>query len=104
LRQASFLAIRIRLDSSSSGTTIARPDTTISGGGRVREFVILLVKEEKALFSWPVAYAVIAVFQLIMWYSFTLTLFISHSTTRIHLFFQMFALFLLTVPIITMRL
>jgi len=70
----------------------------------VREFAILLIKEEKALFYSPIAYAAIAVFLLIMGYSFTLTLFISHAPTLVHLFFQMFALFLLTVPIITMRL
>jgi ABC-2 type transport system permease protein len=70
----------------------------------VREFAILLIKEEKALFSSPIAYAAIAVFLLIMGYSFSLTLFISHAPTLVHLFFQMFALFLLTVPIITMRL
>jgi ABC-2 type transport system permease protein len=70
----------------------------------VREFAILLIKEERALFFSPIAYAAIAVFLLIMGYSFTLTLFISHAPTLVHLFFQMFALFLLTVPIITMRL
>lgn len=70
----------------------------------MREFAILLMKEEKALFSSPIAYAAIAVFLLIMGYSFCLTLFISHAPTLVHLFFQMFALFLLTVPIITMRL
>jgi ABC-2 type transport system permease protein len=70
----------------------------------VREFAILLIKEERALFSSPIAYVAIAVFLLIMGYSFTLTLFISHAPTLVHLFFQMFALFLLTVPIITMRL
>ena len=70
----------------------------------MREFAILLIKEERALFFSPIAYAAIAVFLLIMGYSFTLTLFISHAPTLVHLFFQMFALFLLTVPIITMRL
>jgi ABC-2 type transport system permease protein len=57
-----------------------------------------------ALFSSPIAYAVITAFLLIMGYSFTLTLFVAHATTLVHLFFQMFVLFLLTVPIITMRL
>src|SRR6202022_410792 len=52
----------------------------------------------------PIAYVLIAVFLLIMGYSFTLALFISHSMTLVHLFFQIFVLFLLTVPIITMRL
>ena len=66
--------------------------------------LVLWLKEEKALFSSPIAYVVIAVFLLIMGYSFTLALFVGHATTLVHLFFQMFVLFLLTVPIITMRL
>jgi ABC-2 type transport system permease protein len=70
----------------------------------MRRFLVLLVKEERALFSSPIAYVLIAVFLLIMGYSFTLALFISHSMTLVHLFFQIFVLFLLTVPIITMRL
>jgi ABC-2 type transport system permease protein len=64
----------------------------------------LLVKEEKALFTSPIAYVLVAVFLLIMGYSFTLALFVSHTMTLVHMFFQVFTLFLLTVPIITMRL
>ncbi len=70
----------------------------------MRQFISLWRKETMALFSSPIAYAVIAAFLLIMGYSFTLTLFVAHATTLVHLFFQMFVLFLLTVPIITMRL
>jgi ABC-2 type transport system permease protein len=70
----------------------------------VRQFLALLGKEEKALFTSPIAYVLIAVFLLIMGYSFTLALFISHTMTLVHLFFQIFTLFLLTVPIVTMRL
>jgi ABC-2 type transport system permease protein len=70
----------------------------------VRGFLILWLKEEKALFSSPIAYVLITVFLLIMGYSFTLALFVSHLTTLVHMFFQMFVLFLLTVPIMTMRL
>lgn len=70
----------------------------------MRQFLTLLVKEEKALFTSPIAYVLIAVFLLIMGYSFTLALFVSHTMTLVHLFFQVFTLFLLTVPIITMRL
>ena len=47
---------------------------------------------------------VITVFLLIMGYSFTLTLFLSHQPSLVHIFFQMFVLFMLTVPLITMRL
>ncbi len=70
----------------------------------MRGFAILWQKEVRALFSSPIAYVVVTVFLLIMGYSFTLTLFISHTPSLVHLFFQMFVLLLLTVPIITMRL
>ncbi|MGA2126974.1 MAG: ABC transporter permease subunit [Xanthobacteraceae bacterium] len=70
----------------------------------MKGFAILWLKEERALFSSPIAYVVLTVFLLIMGYSFSLTLFIGHAPTLVHLFFQMFVLFLLTVPIITMRL
>jgi len=70
----------------------------------MRNFGVLLLKEETALFSSPIAYVVMTVFLLIMGYSFTLTLFLSHQASLVHVFFQMFVLFMLTVPIITMRL
>jgi ABC-2 type transport system permease protein len=70
----------------------------------MRGFLILWLKEERALFSSPIAYVVITVFLLIMGYSFTLTLFVGHAPSLVHLFYQMFVLFLLTVPVITMRL
>jgi ABC-2 type transport system permease protein len=70
----------------------------------MRSFGILLLKEERALFSSPIAYAVITVFLLIMGYSFTLTLFMTHQPSLVHIFFQIFVLFMLTVPLITMRL
>lgn len=70
----------------------------------MRNFLILLRKEETAVFSSPIAYAVMTVFLLVMGYTFTLTLFISHQPTLVHVFFQMFVLFMLIVPLITMRL
>ena len=70
----------------------------------MRNFAVLLLKEETALFSSPIAYVVMTVFLLIMGYSFTLTLFLSHQPSLVHIFFQMFVLFMLTVPLITMRL
>ena len=63
-----------------------------------------MLKEETALFSSPIAYVVMTVFLLIMGYSFTLTLFLSHQPSMVHVFFQMFVLFMLTTPLITMRL
>src|SRR6201996_5323989 len=70
----------------------------------MRAFLALLKKEEMALFTSPIAYVVISVFLVIMGYTFTLTLFLTHVPTLVHLFLQIFVLFLLTVPIITMRL
>jgi gliding motility-associated transport system permease protein len=67
-------------------------------------FAVLLLKEERALFSSPIAYVVMTVFQLIMGYSFTLSLFLSHQPSLVHVFFQIFVLFMLTGPLITMRL
>jgi gliding motility-associated transport system permease protein len=67
-------------------------------------FVALLKKEEMALFTSPIAYVVMSVFVVIMGYTFTLTLFLTHVPTMVHLFLQIYVLFLLTVPIITMRL
>ena len=70
----------------------------------MRGFVALLKKEEMALFTSPIAYVVMSVFLVIMGYTFTLTLFLTHVPTLVHLFLQIYVLFLLTVPIITMRL
>ncbi len=54
----------------------------------MRAFVALLKKEEMALFTSPMAYVVMAVFLIVMGYTFTLTLFMSHSPTLLHIFFQ----------------
>ena len=66
-------------------------------------FLALLGKEVRALFYSPIAYIVIAVFLLLMGYSFTLTLFLNKYATLIHIFFQSAGLLFLIVPIITMR-
>jgi gliding motility-associated transport system permease protein len=70
----------------------------------MRGFGILLLKEERALFSSPIAYVLISVFLLLMGYTFTVTLFLNKVATLVHMFFQMSVLFLLMVPAITMRL
>src|SRR2546426_11374948 len=57
-----------------------------------------------ALFSSPIAYAVITVFLLIMGYTFTSVLFLNKVATLLHIFFQMSMLFVLMLPVITMRL
>jgi ABC-2 type transport system permease protein len=70
----------------------------------MRDFAALLVKEEKAVFSSPIAYAVIAVFLCVMGYTFTSILFVNKVATLLHIFFQGSVLLLLMVPVITMRL
>jgi ABC-2 type transport system permease protein len=70
----------------------------------VRTFGALLLKEEAALFSSPIAYVVLTVFLVLMGYTFTVTLFLDQLASLVHLFFQMYVLFLLSIPIITMRL
>jgi gliding motility-associated transport system permease protein len=69
----------------------------------MRIFLTLLGKEVRALFYSPIAYIVIAVFLLLMGYSFTLTLFLNKYATLVHIFFQSAGLLFLIIPIITMR-
>lgn len=70
----------------------------------MKNFTTLLVKETKALFTSPIAYVLIAVFLLLMGYTFTAYLFISRTATLIQSVFQASILLLLIVPVITMRL
>ncbi len=70
----------------------------------MRAFGALLLKEEILIFSSPIAYVIVSVFLLLMGYTFTVTLFLSKVATLAHLFFQMYVLLLLTVPVVTMRL
>lgn len=67
-------------------------------------FTVLLDKELRLVFSSPIAYVIVAVFLALMGYTFTITLFLSKVASLAHLFFQMYVLFLLMVPAITMRL
>jgi len=67
-------------------------------------FVTLLGKETKALFTSPIAYVLIAVFLLLMGYTFTAFLFISRTATLVQAVFQASMILLLIVPVITMRL
>ncbi len=69
----------------------------------MNRFAALLGKETRALFTSSVAYVVLTAFLLIMGYSFSLTLFLTHTPSLVHVFFQIYVLFLLTVPVITMR-
>jgi gliding motility-associated transport system permease protein len=60
-------------------------------------------KEVRALFTSPIAYAVIAVFIVLSGYTFTVTLFLSKQATLVHIFFQAAVQLILLVPLITMR-
>jgi gliding motility-associated transport system permease protein len=70
----------------------------------MRCFGSLLLKEEKAIFSSPIAYATVAVFLLLMGYTFTAILFLNRTGELVRVFFQAAVLFLLIVPVVTMRL
>ncbi len=70
----------------------------------MKAFTTLLAKELQVLYTSPIAYAVIAVFLLLMGYTFTAFLFLHKTATLIHSFFQAATLLLLFVPVITMRL
>jgi len=70
----------------------------------MRGLGILLVKEVRGAYSSPIAYVIATVFLLLMGYTFTLSLFLHKVATLTHLFFQMYVLFLLMAPVITMRL
>ena len=69
----------------------------------MRILLTLLGKETRALFSSSIAYVVIAVFLLLMGYTFTAFLFLNRAATLVHIFFQAAVLFLLVVPVLTMR-
>ena len=70
----------------------------------MRHFGTLLLKEEKAIFSSPIAYATVAVYLLLMGYTFTAILFLNRTGELVRVFFQAAVLFLLIVPVVTMRL
>jgi ABC-2 type transport system permease protein len=70
----------------------------------VRNFPTLLWKEQKAFFSSPLAYAIIAVYLLLIGFTFTLMLFLNRTAELVRIFFQAAVLFLLIVPVVTMRL
>lgn len=70
----------------------------------MRHFAALVAKEERAVFLSPIAYALIAVFLILMGYVFTTVLFLNKVATLAHIFFQASVLLLLIVPVITMRL
>ena len=70
----------------------------------MRTFGTLLEKEARALFSSPIAYAIVVVYLLLLGYTFTAVLFLNKNGSLVHIFFQSSVLLLLIVPTITMRL
>ena len=70
----------------------------------MRHFSTLLLKEERAVFSSPIAYATVVVYLLLMGYTFTAVLFLNRTGELVRVFFQAAVLFLLLVPVVTMRL
>src|SRR5262245_13940625 len=70
----------------------------------MRHFGTLLLKEEKAIFSSPIAYATVVVYLLLMGYTFTAVLFLNRTGELVRVLFQAAVLFLLIVPVVTMRL
>ncbi len=66
-------------------------------------FGALLSKELRALFTAPIAYVVIAVYLLLMGYTFTAWLFVSQTASLVRVLYQAAVLLLLFVPVITMR-
>ena len=69
----------------------------------MNRLLTLTGKETRALFASPIAYAVVAVFLLLLGYTFTITLFVTKQATLVSIFFQAAMLLVLIVPVITMR-
>jgi ABC-2 type transport system permease protein len=69
----------------------------------MRPLLTLVAKEITALFSSPIAYVLIAVYLLLLGYTFSAFLFLNKTSSLVHIFFQAAVLFLLMVPVITMR-
>jgi ABC-2 type transport system permease protein len=60
-------------------------------------------KEVRAVFTSPIAYAVIAVFVVLSGYTFVVSVIVSKQATLVHIFFQSAVQLILLVPLITMR-
>lgn len=63
----------------------------------------LAKKEVRAVFTSPIAYAVIAVFIVLSGYTFVVSMIVSKQATLVHIFFQSAVQLILLVPLITMR-
>jgi hypothetical protein len=69
----------------------------------MRVLAALVRKELRAVFTSPIAYAVIAVFIVLSGYTFVVSMIVSKQATLVHIFFQSAVQLILLVPLITMR-
>lgn len=69
----------------------------------MRVLGVLLRKELEATFTSPVGYTIIAVFLLVLGYTFSLTLVATRVANLNYIFHQIYVLAILLVPAITMR-
>src|SRR5204862_1470434 len=69
----------------------------------MRTLRILFAKELNATLTSPIGYTVVAVFLLVLGYTFSLTLFATKVANLIYIFHQMYVLSILLVPVLTMR-
>jgi ABC-2 type transport system permease protein len=65
--------------------------------------IVLLRKELHATFTSPIAYAIGAVFLLVLGYTFSLTLFLTKVANLTYIFHQMYVMLILLIPVLTMR-
>lgn len=69
----------------------------------MRPLGVLFRKELHATFTSPIAYAIGAVFLLVLGYTFSLTLFFTKVANLTYIFHQAYVLLILLVPVLTMR-
>ncbi|MGR9090271.1 MAG: ABC transporter permease [Gammaproteobacteria bacterium] len=69
----------------------------------MNRFRAVYAKEMAAIFYAPIAYIIIAVFALLMGYTFCAQLFHTRSASLIAMVYQAATLLLLTIPLVTMR-
>ena len=69
----------------------------------MRDLAVLFRKELHATFTSPIGYTVMAVFLLVLGYTFSLTLFATKVANLIYILHQIYVLSILLVPGLTMR-
>lgn len=69
----------------------------------MKGFTALLRKELAALFYSPIAYAVMAVYAIIMSYTFSAWLFVSQTASLVRVIYQAAVLLMIVMPVLTMR-